>query len=51
MAYAQRIGMQRPELAGRVTALASIYAGLRFGRDASHQDIAAFEREVRNLAV
>ncbi len=33
------------------SALASLYATLRFGRDASHQDIAAFEREVRNLAV
>ncbi len=35
----------------RIAALASLYARLRFGRDASHQDIAAFEREVRNLAV
>jgi transglutaminase-like putative cysteine protease len=51
MAYARRVGEQRPELAERVAALATFYAGLRFGRDASHQDIAAFEREVRNLAV
>ncbi len=33
------------------SALASLYASLRFGRDASHEDIAAFEREVRNFAV
>ena len=51
MDYARRVGALRPDLAGRVAALASVYAGLRFGRGASHQDIAAFEREVRNLAV
>jgi protein-glutamine gamma-glutamyltransferase len=51
MAYARRVGEHRPELAERIVALASLYATLRFGRDASHQDIAAFEREVRNLAV
>jgi transglutaminase-like putative cysteine protease len=51
MAYARRVGVQRPELAERVAALAAFYAGLRFGRDASQKDIAAFEREVRNLAV
>jgi protein-glutamine gamma-glutamyltransferase len=51
MAYARRIGEQRPDLAERIAALASRYATLRFGRDASHQDIAAFEREVRKLAV
>ena len=44
----RRIGPISPQ---RIDALASLYARLRFGRDASHQDIAAFEREVRNLAV
>jgi len=51
MAYARRVGEHRPDLAERISALATRYATLRFGRDASHQDIAAFEREVRNLAV
>ncbi|HYJ39527.1 MAG TPA: DUF3488 and transglutaminase-like domain-containing protein [Steroidobacteraceae bacterium] len=51
MEYARRVGAHRPDLAVRVDALASRYARLRFGRDASHHDLAAFEREVRNLAV
>jgi len=51
MAYARRVGEHRPDLAERIVALASLYATLRFGRDASHQDIVALEREVRNLAV
>ncbi len=51
MAYARRVGEHRPDLAGRVTTLAALYASLRFGREASREDIAAFEREVRNLAV
>jgi protein-glutamine gamma-glutamyltransferase len=51
MAYAQRVGEHRPDLAERIAALAARYASLRFGREASSQDIAAFEREVRNLAV
>ena len=51
MEYARRVGAHRPDLAARIAALATLYATLRFGRDASHQDIAAFEREVRNLAV
>ena len=51
MEYARRVGAHRPDLAARIDALASLYARLRFGRDASHQDVAAFEREVRNLAV
>jgi hypothetical protein len=51
MAYARRVGEHRPDLAERISALATLYATLRFGRDASHQDIATFEREVRNLAV
>jgi transglutaminase-like putative cysteine protease len=49
MEYARRVGAHRPDLAARIDALASHYARLRFGRDASHQDIANFEREVRNL--
>jgi transglutaminase-like putative cysteine protease len=51
MEYAGRIAVHRPDLAARVDALASLYTRLRFGRDASHPDIVAFEREVRNLAV
>jgi protein-glutamine gamma-glutamyltransferase len=51
MEFAQRVGTQRPDLAERIVALAAMYARLRFGRDASHQDVARFEREVRNLAV
>jgi transglutaminase-like putative cysteine protease len=50
MEYARRIGVHRPDLAARIHQLASLYARLRFGREASHQDIALFEREVRNLA-
>jgi protein-glutamine gamma-glutamyltransferase len=49
--YARRIGAHRPDLAVRIDALASLYARLRFGRDASHEDVAHFEREVRNLAL
>jgi hypothetical protein len=49
MEYARRVGAHRPDLAAQIDALASLYARLRFGRDASHQDVAAFEREVRNL--
>jgi hypothetical protein len=51
MDYARRIGAQRPDLAATVTAVASLYARLRFGPSASHHEIAALEREVRNLAV
>jgi transglutaminase-like putative cysteine protease len=51
MEYARRVGAHRPDLAPRIEALASLYARLRFGREASHQDVAALEREVRNLAV
>jgi hypothetical protein len=43
--------VHRPDLAARIEALASLYSRLRFGREASHQEIAAFEREVRNLSV
>jgi protein-glutamine gamma-glutamyltransferase len=51
MDYARRLGAERPEVAARVAALATLYARLRFGPDASHQEVANFEREVRNLAV
>jgi hypothetical protein len=50
MEYARRVGAHRPDLAQRIEALASLYARLRFGREASHGDVTAFEREVRNLA-
>ncbi len=46
-----RVGAHRPDLAARIDALAQLYTRLRFGRDASNHDIAAFEREVRNLAL
>jgi transglutaminase-like putative cysteine protease len=51
MEYARRLGEQRPDLAARVDALAALYARLRFGPHASHQEITALEREVRDLAV
>ncbi|MEO8017073.1 MAG: transglutaminase domain-containing protein, partial [Pseudomonadota bacterium] len=51
MEYARRVSEQRPDLAARVGALATLYARLRFGPVADHHDIAALEREVRNLAV
>jgi transglutaminase-like putative cysteine protease len=51
MEYATRVGRQRPDLAAAVTALATLYARLRFGPVASQRDIAVLEREVRNLAV
>src|SRR5690349_7068354 len=46
MAYARRVGALRPDLAERIEALASRYTRLRYGRDASHQEVASFEREV-----
>ncbi|HEU4780235.1 MAG TPA: DUF3488 and transglutaminase-like domain-containing protein [Steroidobacteraceae bacterium] len=51
MEYARRVGEHRPDLAARIHALATHYTRLRFGRDGSHQDIVAFEREVRSLAL
>jgi transglutaminase-like putative cysteine protease len=51
MHYAQRVGERRPDLAPAVTALAALYARLRFGPDAAHHDVVAFEREVSRLAV
>jgi len=49
--YARRVGDARPELAGRVAALALRYARLRFGPSADSAEVAALEREVRTLAV
>jgi transglutaminase-like putative cysteine protease len=49
--FARRVGRARPELAARVATLAACYARLRFGPAASPQDIAAFERDVRQLTV
>jgi len=49
--YARRLGVQRPDLAASVGALATRYARLRFGPEASNQDIAELERDVRRLAV
>jgi protein-glutamine gamma-glutamyltransferase len=51
MDYARRVAHRRPDLAQRVTALAELYAKLRFGAVASHDDVVALEREVRNLSV
>ncbi len=51
MEYATRVGQQRPDLAADVSALATLYARLRFGPAASQQDIAMLEREVRDLPV
>ncbi len=49
--FAQRIALARPDLAANVEALAARYARLRFGPAANQEDIARFEREVRQLAV
>jgi protein-glutamine gamma-glutamyltransferase len=51
MDFARRVGMQRPDLAMRVESLAALYARLRFGPADAQADIAALEREVRNLDV
>lgn len=51
MDYARRVAGHRPDLKAHIDALAAFYVRLRFGRDASREDIAAFEREVRKLAV
>jgi protein-glutamine gamma-glutamyltransferase len=49
--YAKRVGAHRPDLAAHIDALAQLYTRLRFGRDASHQEIVRLERAVRNLAL
>jgi transglutaminase-like putative cysteine protease len=46
-AYAQRIAGQRPELAGAVGALCRRYNELRYGPQATRDEIAAFARGVR----
>jgi hypothetical protein len=51
MNYARRVAMQHPQLANDVTALATRYTQLRFGPQAANEDIAALEREVRELVV
>ena len=48
--YARRVGIARPDLAAAVGALAQRYARLRFGPAAPPADVAALEREVRQLA-
>jgi hypothetical protein len=49
--FARRIAALRPDLAPAVASLAARYAQLRFGRPAAKDEIAAFERDVRRLAV
>jgi protein-glutamine gamma-glutamyltransferase len=49
--YARRVGAMRPDLSANVEALAARYARLRFGAASNREDIAAFEQEVRRLAV
>jgi protein-glutamine gamma-glutamyltransferase len=51
LTYARRIATQHPHLAAGVSAVALRYVELRFGRDAANEDIAALEREVRQLVV
>ena len=49
--FAQRIAAARPDLAAQVAALAARYCRLRFGPVAAGDELAALEREVRQLAV
>jgi hypothetical protein len=51
MAYAARVAGQHPRLGPAVLALATRYTRLRFGPAAADPEIAALEREVRQLAV
>ena len=51
MSYARRVAAQHPHLADDVTALATRYTRLRFGAEAANEEIAALEREVRQLSV
>jgi hypothetical protein len=51
MTYAQRVAATHPHLASEVTALAERYTRLRFGPEAANEEIAALEREVRQLSV
>jgi len=49
--FARRVAAARPDLGARMQSLASNYARLRFGPAANREDVAAFERDVRRLAV
>lgn len=49
MAYAQRVGLDRPELAGTLTVLARRYARLRYGPAAQPAELEQFRRAVRLL--
>jgi transglutaminase-like putative cysteine protease len=49
VAYAERVGQSRPELAGTVSALAHRYARLRYGPKASAEELEQFRRAVRLL--
>jgi transglutaminase-like putative cysteine protease len=49
IAYAQRVGLRRPELAATLAALARRYARLRYGPAASAADLEQFRRAVRLL--
>ena len=49
VAYAERVGQSRPEIAGTVYALAHRYARLRYGPEASAAELEQFRRAVRML--
>jgi transglutaminase-like putative cysteine protease len=49
LAYAERIGQDRPEIAGMVIALARRYARLRYGPAPSGEEFEQFRRAVRLL--
>jgi transglutaminase-like putative cysteine protease len=49
IAYAQRIGEQRPEIAGTISALARRYALLRYGPRPDNEEVERFRRAVRLL--
>ncbi|HUQ12626.1 MAG TPA: transglutaminase domain-containing protein, partial [Steroidobacteraceae bacterium] len=49
--YARRISALHPHLASGITAVATRYVRLRYGPESADEDIAALEREVRQLAV
>jgi hypothetical protein len=51
LTYARRVAAHHPPVAAQVSALAERYTSLRFGPQASAADIAALERDVRQLAV
>jgi protein-glutamine gamma-glutamyltransferase len=50
LAYARRIASVQPRLAEPVMSIAARYTRLRFGRHAPPEEVAALEREVRQLA-